>query len=143
MADYEDHSSKMYNILEFSLTRLTAYKKSRPTSIAIGAGSLIETLPKVEAWMLAMGWKDDAVCQWKTVFAQPILDDANGHLDDTYGHIKSAIGSVLEGRSYSDEEVKELIAPVPDNNFKKVCSTFFSAWACVKKKQGGGISLLC
>ena len=84
--------------------------------------------------MFAMGWKEDAVCQWKTVFAQPILDDANGHLDDTYGHIKSAIGSVLEGRSYSDEEVKELIAPVPDQNFKKVCSTFFSAWACLKKK---------
>ena len=137
MANYEDHSAKMCNILEYSLTRLNVYKKSRPTSKAIGAGSLIETLPKVEAWMLAMGWKEDAVCQWKTVFAQPILDDADGHLDDTYGQIKSAIGSVLEGRSYSDEEVKELIAPVPDKNFKKVCSTFFSAWACLKK-QGRG-----
>ena len=96
LAQYEDHSAKMYKTLEFSLTRLTVYMKSRPTSIAIGAGSLIETLPKVEAWMLAMGWKKDAVCQWETVFAQPILDDANGHLDDTYGQIKSAIGSALE-----------------------------------------------
>ena len=69
--------------------------------------------------MLDMGWKKDAVCQWKTVFAQPILDDANGHLDDTYGHIKTAIGSVLEGRSYSDEEVKEMIAPVPDKQLQK------------------------
>ena len=56
-----------------------------------------------------------------TQYAQPILDDANGHLEDTYGHIKTAIGSILEGRSYSDEEVKELIAPVPDKNLKKVC----------------------
>ena len=103
LANYEDHSAKMYNILEFSLTRVNVYKKSRPTSKALGAGSLIETLPKVEAWMLAMGWKPDAVCQWKTVFAQPILDDADGHLDDTYGQIKSAIGSVLEGSSYSDK----------------------------------------
>ena len=138
LASYEDHSAKMYNILEYSLTRLKVFQKSRPTIKAICAGSLIETLPKVEAWMLAMGWKEDAVCQWKTVFAQPILDDANGHLDDTYGHIKSAIGSVLEGRSYSDEEVKELIAPVPDQNFKKVFSTFFSAWACLKKNKEAG-----
>ena len=120
LASYEDHSAKMYNILEYSLTRLNVYKKSRPTSIAIGAGSLIETLPKVEAWLLAMSWKEDAVCQWKTALAQTILDDANGHLEDTYGHIKTAIGSILEGRSYSDEEVKEMIAPVPDKNFKKV-----------------------
>ena len=138
LASYEDHSAKMYNILEYSLTRLKVFQQSRPTIKFIGAGSLIETLPKVEAWMRAMGWKEDAVCQWKTVFAQPILDDANGHLDETYGHIKSAIGSVLEGRSYSDEEVKELIAPVPDPNFKKVFSTFFSAWACLKKNKEAG-----
>ena len=88
--------------------------------------------------MRAMGWKEDAVCQWKTVFAQPILDDANGHLDETYGHIKSAIGSVLEGSSYSDEEVKEMTAPVPDKSFKKVRSTLFSAWACLNKNQEAG-----
>ena len=142
LASYEDHSAKMYNILEYSLTRLKVFQKSRPTIKFICAGSLIETLPKVEAWMLAMGWKEDAVCQWKTVFAQPILDDANGHLDDTYGHIKSAIGSVLEGRSYSDEEVKELIAPVPDKNCKKVCSTFFSALACLKKTRRRDLTAL-
>ena len=66
----------------------------------------------------------------------------NGTLDDTYGHIKTAIGSVLEGRSYSDEEVKEMIAPVPDKNFKKVCTMFFSAAACFEK-QGRGFWLLC
>ena len=47
LANYEDHSAKMYNILEYSLTRLNVYKKSRPTSKALGAGSLIETLPQV------------------------------------------------------------------------------------------------
>ena len=59
-------------------------------------------------------------------------------MEETYDSIKAAIGSVLEGRSYSDEEVKELIAPVPDQNFKKVFSTFFSAWACLKKNKEAG-----
>ena len=73
--------------------------------------------------MVSMGWTEDAVGEWKTLFAQPILDGANRHLDETYDHIKSAIGSVLEGSSYSDEEVKEMIAPVPDKNMKKSSSS--------------------
>ena len=88
--------------------------------------------------MVSMGWTEDAVGEWITLFAQPILDGANRHLDETYDHIKSAIGSVLEGRSYSDEEVKEMIAPVPDNNFKKVCTMFFSAAACLEKNKDAG-----
>ena len=87
-----------------SLTRLTVYKKSRPlTSKRIGAGSLIPILQNVEQWMVSMGWTEDAVGEWITLFAQPILDGANRHLDETYDHIKSAIGSVLEGSSYSDK----------------------------------------
>ena len=87
-----------------SLTRLTVYKKSRPlTSKRIGAGSLIPILQNVEQWMVSMGWTEDAVGEWITLFAQLILDAANRHQDETYDHIKSAIGSVLEGSSYSDK----------------------------------------
>ena len=94
----------MYKILGSSSTRLTVYKKSRPlTSKRIGAGSLIPILQNVEQWMVSMGWTEDAVGEWITLFAQPILDGANRHLDETYDHIKSAIGSVLEGSSYSDK----------------------------------------
>ena len=104
LAEYMDPSASMYKILEYSLTRLTVYKKSRPlTSKRIGAGSLIPILQNVEQWMVSMGWTEDAVGEWITLFAQPILDGANRHLDETYDHIKSAIGSVLEGSSYSDK----------------------------------------
>ena len=62
--------------------------------------------------MISMGCKDDAVGEWTTRFAQPILDTANRRLDETYDTIKSAMGSVLEGSSYSDEEVRKMTAQV-------------------------------
>ena len=142
LAQHEDHSANIYKVVEFSLTILTVFMKSRQTSKAFGAGSLIETLPKVESWMVAMGWKEHAVRPWETVFAQQILDDANGHLEDTYGNIQSAIGSVLEGRSFSDEEVKEMIAPVPDTYFKHVFHVRLGR-GLLENKQGRRFLLPC
>ena len=53
-------------------------------------------LQNVEQWMVPMGWREEAVGEWETLFAQPIHDNANRRVDETYDHIKSAIGSVLE-----------------------------------------------
>ena len=77
----------------------------------------------------------------KKQFTQPILDHVHEEVDAAYAHVKSAIGLILEGGFYSNEEVKRMTGPVGDKGFKRCCTLFFSAVACLKKVQAAG--LLC
>ena len=67
-----------------------------------------------------MGWKEEAVAESKTLFVQQILDSVGSHVEDTYDNIKSAIGSALEGKLCSDEEVKKVTAPITYTSMGKV-----------------------
>ena len=92
-----DRSAGMYEILEYSLTRLTSYNKSRHLARQkTDVGNIIPIWEDLEPWLVAMGWKGEALVDFKTLFVQQFLDRVGSHVEETYDPIKSAIGSALE-----------------------------------------------
>ena len=128
LAQHMEQSANMYKILEYSLIRLKVYETAR-RSEQVDAGSLIPTLDNAEQWLRSIDL-ESAVGEWKSLFAQPVLNHVHEELDTTCASIKSAVdASTEEGfAAFSDEALKRMTAPLHDKAVKKSSASSSRPW---------------